>query len=154
MWEPRRLVAAFALLLVTSIGVACTSSSSDASSSPSGCSTGAPYTNASFPPYQPNARGGTLPECVPRCGAGQKYQGVGVSSYGIESLPSGSCSNDGEACTMAAGTTQTCPGRATQSCNLSAFECSCANGTWSCVMTSQGAGICTPCTQPDGGSAL
>lgn len=144
----------FLPLSLAMLAAAACASSDGSSSTPNACSTGAPYTNTSPPPYRASSASSapsSLPECTPRCGATQKYQGVGVSSYGLESLPSGACTRE-ETCRMGAGGTQTCPGQPTQACNLSLYECACAGGTWSCVTVSQGMGLCAPCDR-DAGAA-
>jgi hypothetical protein len=107
------------------------------------CSTGAPYAHP--PEVRNKPFDATLPECIPRCGAEQKYPGVGTMAFSIEALPSGSCTHEGEACRMAAGTTQQCPGEEKRACNYSGFECRCEGGRWNCSTISPGAGICGPC---------
>ena len=76
------------------------------------CSTGLPYDIASYPaPASPSSQHGALPECVPRCGAEQKFQGAPYGIlYSIAALPSGECANDGERCAMSAAIVAACGG--------------------------------------------
>lgn len=101
---------------------------------------------------EPSKNYRSLPQCVPRCGGEQKFLGAPYGSvYSMDALPSGSCSNSGERCQIAAGTTLTCDG-VTVPCNLSGLECVCSDNAWRCYFTSQGAGVCLPCHFDDGGA--
>jgi hypothetical protein len=69
---------------------------------------------------------------------------TGEARYPIAALPSGTCPNEGETCEMAAGNVTTCPEVGSKICDLTQFQCRCANGTWECFTAAQGGGIC-PC---------
>ncbi len=108
------------------------------------CSTG-PVRDAGTIPYEQRPFDASTPNCIPRCGAEEKYRYVGLYGYAIDALPSGACDYDGETCTMTGGTTLQCPDKPKRLCNLSHYECRCEGGSWACVIVSQGGGACTPC---------
>jgi hypothetical protein len=99
------------------------------------CSTGTPYTNATnFPSESSSAADNSLPQCVPHCGA---TPGPG-GPFSVAGLPSGMCENPSYGCKMTASTTgTTCDGKP-QLCFASAYRCTCAAGTWQCVVVGQG----------------
>lgn len=146
------LLFAGAVLSAAALVIAC-ESDTNATGTTTTCSTGAPWGPARRPPYQPTSAGPTPPACIPRCGAGEKYPGVGGSTYGEESLPSGACAYDGETCSMGASVLQECPGKPKQACNYSGYECTCRAGEWQCVVVSQGGGLCSPCNADAGASS-
>jgi hypothetical protein len=83
-------------------------------------------------------------ECTPRCGA-IKYPFNGDEYYTDADLPAGACANEGEKCDMdATAPLFSCNG-IVHGCALNTYRCTCANGKWSCGMTSQGAGACGRC---------
>jgi hypothetical protein len=110
------------------------------------CSNGPPYDLQNYPPFgnSTSSEERMLPECVPRCGAEQKYTG----RYAIAALPSGRCAYDSERCTMGASNVVTCNGL-TRACDLSGFECVCAEGAWRCYVTFPGSGVCGQCIELD-----
>jgi hypothetical protein len=131
---------------------ACSSSSNDArpttsalsSDGQSACSTGPAYVfETAFPDIE-NADS-SLPECVPRCENGDKRSGYGTASnaWTIEALPSGACTNDGEACQMAAVRVRTCPSGEKSMCSYTGYECHCEGGNWKCYSGPKGASACT-----------
>lgn len=51
---------------------------------------------------------------------------------------------------MAATATLSNCGGVIHGCDVNAYRCTCSNGEWTCVMTSQGGGACELCV--DGGA--
>ncbi len=113
------------------------------------CSNGPPLT--AEPPYGTWSTESVLPRCVPRCGEQRQPGALAELRYAVSALPSGACAHDGELCEMAAGSVTTCPEFGSKICDLSDFECRCANGSWQCITRAQGEGNC-PC-QVDAGQA-
>lgn len=128
------------------VAVACSSEYSGPHGSE--CSNGPAYDVRNYPPPAPSSEVRGIPECVPRCGASQKYLNptFGQPIYSLSALPSGACANDDERCVMTAGSIKVCVDE-TRPCDLSAFECECTGGAWRCYVTSQGAGACGPCPE-------
>lgn len=145
------LLFAGAVLSSVATVIAC-GSDTNATGTTTTCSTGAPWGPGRVPPHQATSAGPNLPACIPRCGAGQKYTYVGVSSYGEESLPSGACAYEGETCGMGASYLQECPGKPKEACNYSFYECACRGGEWRCAVVSQGGGACGSCDRDAGAS--
>lgn len=130
--------------------IACVSSNS--SPAPSGardeqvCSTGPAYPDDHSFPVIDSAEAGSLPRCVPRCGA---VIGGYHGAHYFDGLPSGSCESDGFACQMAAQQRCACT---TAIGPLHGFLCRCIAGTWSCAIYSQGGLACgEPCPILDDG---
>ena len=91
-------------------------------------------------------------ECTPRCGA-TKYLFSGDEEYYTDTdLPAGACTHEGEKCDMAATAPLAECGGVVSGCAVNTYRCSCIDGRWDCVMTSQGAGVCV-CGEPTGGDA-
>ena len=147
----RRAGSVAVLAVVTIAAIACESDVYDGPHT-TACSNGPPGDVKSFPP-RPSGWKSNIPECVPRCGAGEKFPFGNNSLHSIAALPSGQCPQDGEECGMAATVVQSCPGRPAQGCNLSTYGCRCEGGDWRCYVVSQGAGSCGECAGPGSGDA-
>lgn len=122
----------------------------------SACSTGVAHDdlNASFPQAPLDQRWSDAPECVARCGEQKKSVGHYGITWTVSALPSGSCSYDGEVCSMGAVRTRECPDGRTVACSLTGYACRCEDGNWRCYSGPQGASACL-CSVPvpvDGGA--
>ena len=134
------------LAVITIAAIACESDVYDGPHT-TACSSGPPLDRNSVP-SRPSGWKSNIPECVPRCGAEEKFPFGSASLHSIAALPSGHCPQDGEECGMAATLVQSCPGRPAQGCDLSTYGCRCEGGDWRCYVVSQGAGSCGECAGP------
>lgn len=110
------------------------------------CSTGDPYPDHQVFPVVDDTRQ-NLPGCVARCGA---QRGGVNNAYYFDGLPTGSCTEQGVSCQIAAQERCDCPNVVGP---LHAFVCTCTQGQWSCGITVQGGASCgsSACARPDDG---
>lgn len=116
--------------------VACSSSSYETPSTE--CSNGPRWPRGTNFEYE---RGGPTdaPNCTPHCGEISAPSGMwsGAGGRGAttsDSLPSGSCNEDGVVCTMSAEWLGPCPAGETAVGPLDLFICRCANDAWVCTV--------------------
>jgi hypothetical protein len=117
------------------------------------CSTGPAYSDDTTFPEGPAESG--QPECVPRCGTPAQIRwGAGGPSPGFDSVPSGQCEYENEACSMVA--VRPCCPALPDNGTAFVFECRCRAGVWSCVAAYHGGGTCAGCSEAgavDGGES-
>jgi hypothetical protein len=96
------------------------------------------------------------PRCTPHCGPNQPpsatWNGAGPrDALTSEALPSGSCSEDGVVCTMAAELLPACPAGTRAVGPLDLFICRCTSGAWGCTIDATGPSATSwSCVMPDG----
>lgn len=115
----------------------------------SGCSTGTPSSNQTFPSLTETAR--QLPECIPRCGVTKETFGYYGTVWTIDALPRGACQYGGETCSMTAVRTLACDDGTKSSCSLTGYWCRCEESAWRCYQGAVGASACT-CPPRDAGA--
>jgi hypothetical protein len=130
------------LAVLLGAAVACSKSEDGLPAQSEACSTGPAYpfemAFAQLDTPTPNA-----PECIPRCGVQKDPVSAPFGpAWTLKALPSGSCSNIGERCTMTAVRERECPDGTVSQCSLTPYECRCDGASWTCLQGPKGASAC------------
>lgn len=107
------------------------------------CSTGPAYDDKTKFPIDNNDQE-VCRLCTARCGVSISGT-IPTAAYPLEALPSGSCSVDGETCSMGGSVTCHCGMQGP----VNEYKCRCQSGQWSCKIVVQGSAGCA--CPPDGG---